>query len=239
VSSVSGISSDLVSVIIPALNEVENIARTILAAQRNYTREEVEVIVADGGSTDGTAETVPPYAHLVRAPRGRAVQMNRGARASSGKILVFCHADTQLPPGWREAVIEALSRPTVSGGSFQTLILPDKGILRIRNYLTFPANWKLMFGDQAQFMSRATYDQVGGFPEIPLMEDVEMSRALHRAGRLVRIPLRVITSSRRFLEHGPVRQWLSNTWRMTRYLYLGATPEQLARTYRSGREVRT
>lgn len=227
----------LVSVIIPALNEAGNIRQAVAAARRDYTPAEVEVIVVDGGSTDGTPDLVPPGVTLVRSPRGRAVQMNRGAAASRGEILVFCHADSQLPAGWREAVIEALSRPGVSGGTFQTLALPERGlILYLRNRMRFPANWKIMCGDQAHFMSRPTFERVGGFPEIPLMEDVEMSRALSQAGRLVRIPLRVVTSSRRFLERGPLRQWLRNIQAMTRYLYLGATPEDIARTYRSSRE---
>jgi rSAM/selenodomain-associated transferase 2 len=227
-----------VSVIIPTLNEAKNIARTILAARRNYTLDEVEVIVVDGGSTDGTPDTVPPppYARLIRSPCGRAVQMNCGARTSSGDILLFCHADSQLPPGWYEAVVEALSHPGTSGGAFQTLLLPEKGILRLINRLEFPADWRIMFGDLAQFMPRTTYDQVGGFPEIPLMEDVEMSRRLHRVGKLVRIPLRVITSSRRFLENGPLRQWLLSCRCMIRYLYLGATPEDIVNVYRSSRE---
>jgi hypothetical protein len=162
--------------------------------------------------------------------------MNRGAKASHGEILVFCHADSRLPAGWREAVIKALRHPDVSGGAFQTLLLPENGILCLINRLKLPADWRIMFGDQAQFMRRATYNQVGGFPEIPLMEDVEMARQLHRAGRLVRVPLRVVTSSRRFLENGPLRQWLLS-WRcMIRYLYLGATPEDIVRVYRSSRE---
>jgi hypothetical protein len=162
--------------------------------------------------------------------------MNHGARASSGEILVFCHADSQLPQGWREAVIAALDRPQVSGGFFQTLILPEKGILCLINRVQFPADWRIMFGDLAQFMSRRIYDQVDGFPEIPLMEDVEMARQLHGAGEIVRVPLRVITSSRRFLENGPLRQWLLSFRCMIRYLYLGATPEDIVRVYRSSRE---
>jgi hypothetical protein len=99
------------------------------------------------------------------------------------------------------------------------------------------SNWRIMYGDQVQFIARETFDQVGGFPEIPLMEDVEMSRALHQRGRLARPRgIRVITSSRRFLERGPRRQWLQNIWAMIRYLYLGATPQDIARTYRSSRE---
>jgi len=225
------------SVIIPALNEAHNIQQAIAAARRDYTPAEVEIVVVDGSSTDGTPDLVPPGVTLIRSPSGRAVQMNRGAAASHGEFLVFCHADSQLPPGWCEAVIEALSRPGVSGGTFQTLALPEQGIiLRIRNRLRFRANWKIMYGDQAQFTSRATFERIGGFPEISLMEDVEMSRALHREGKLVRIPLRVVTSSRRFQERGPLRQWLQNICSMTRYLYLGATPEDIIRVYRSSRE---
>ena len=134
----------LVSVIIPALNEAGNIRQAVAAARRDYTPAEVEVIVVDGGSTDGTPDVVPPGVTLVRSPRGRAVQMNRGAAASHGEILVFCHADSQLPAGWREAVIEALSRPGVSGGTFQTLALPERGlILYLRNRIRFPANWDI------------------------------------------------------------------------------------------------
>ena len=228
----------LVSVIIPALNEAENIAQTIAAARRDYTLDQVEVIVIDGGSTDGTPDLVPPPpdARLIRSPRGRAIQMNRGARASSGQVLIFCHADSQLPEGWREAVIEALRPSGISGGAFQTRLLPEKGILYVINRLSLPADWRIMFGDLAQFMPRAVYDQVGGFPEIPLMEDVEMARRLHGAGKIVRVPLRVITSSRRFLENGPLRQWLLSFRCMIRYLYFGASPEEIAEVYRSSRE---
>jgi rSAM/selenodomain-associated transferase 2 len=226
----------LVSVIIPTLNEAQNIRQTIRAARREYDPNQVEVIVSDGGSTDGTLDLVPDDVTLVHAPRGRAVQMNHGADESRGEIIVFCHADSKLPSGWRQAVIDALADPSTSGGTFQTLILPAKGLLHIRNHLRFPANWKIMFGDQVQFMRRETLAQIGGFPEIPLMEDVEMSRSLHKVGKLVRLPLRVTTSSRRFLERGVLRQTIMNGISMFRYLYLGATPQDIAKTYRSSRE---
>jgi rSAM/selenodomain-associated transferase 2 len=228
----------LVSVIIPALNEAENIERCIANARRAYTADEIEIIVVDGGSTDGTPDLVPDDVTVLTSPRGRAVQLNRGAEAAIGEIFVFCHADSLLPAGWREAVVDALRDPEVSGGTFQTLILPANWMLKIRNRWVFPPKWSIMFGDQVQFMRRETFEAVGGFPEIPLMEDVEMSRALHEAGRLVRIDpnVRVITSARRFAERGYLRQSLLNGWNMFRYLNLGATPEQIARSYRSSRE---
>ena len=227
----------LASVVIPVLNEAESIPTCIAAARRSYAPDEVEVLVVDGGSSDGTPDVVPSTATLIPSPRGRAVQMNRGVAASRGETLVFCHADSRLPAGWREAVIEALSRPGVSGGTFQTLILPEEAwILRLRNRMPQRANWRGMHGDQAQFMSRATFERIGGFPELLLMEDVEMSRALHREGKLVRLLPRVITSSRRYLERGPLRQALRNRWNLFRYLCLKATPKEIARTYHTRRE---
>jgi rSAM/selenodomain-associated transferase 2 len=226
----------LVSVIIPALNEAENIQQAVTAARRDYTPDEVEIIVVDGGSEDSTLDMVPSDVSLIRSPPGRAVQMNRGAAASRGEILVFCHADSQLPVGWRKAVTQALSHPGVSGGTFQIRLWPARGILHLLNLPRYPANWRIMYGDQAQFMSRHTFEQVGGFPQIPLMEDLEMSRALQRAGQLVRIPLRVVSSSRRFLERGPLRQFWLDVVCVIRYLYLGATAEEVASIYISSRE---
>ena len=99
----------LASVIIPALNEAGNIAQTTAAVRRHYSLGEVEIVVVDGGSQDGTPQRVPADARIICARRGRALQMNAGVRASTGEILVFCHADTHLPSGWREAVVDALA----------------------------------------------------------------------------------------------------------------------------------
>ncbi|MGC9330062.1 MAG: glycosyltransferase, partial [Candidatus Hinthialibacter sp.] len=124
----------LVSVIIPALNEAENIRACIAAVRRDYAPDEVEIVVADGGSTDGTLDMIPAGVAHIPTERGRAVQMNRGAAAAHGDILLFCHADSLLPAGWRAAVIDALGDPGVSGGVFRTQILPETTwLLWLRN----------------------------------------------------------------------------------------------------------
>jgi rSAM/selenodomain-associated transferase 2 len=221
----------LVSVVVPVLNEASQIRLTLDAVRRDYGPEEVEVIVVDGGSRDTTPELVPSDVLLLHAPRGRAIQQNHGAAAAHGELLLFCHGDSQLPSGWREAVVKALSRPGVVGGVFSLRLLPARGVLHLVNRLPFPGDWRTMYGDQAQFMRRETFDRVGGYAEIPLMEDVEMMRRLHHSGKLVRLPLRVTTSSRRFLERGPLRQlWLDLTL-VARYLYFGASPQTLASDY--------
>ena len=221
----------LVTVIIPTLNEENFIVETIQSARQDYAADEVEIVVVDGGSRDETLRLIPPDVNVFHSKPGRAVQMNLGAVNSRGEILVFCHADSHLPKGWREAVIEKLSWEGVSGGTFQTSILPATGVLKLRNRINYPADWRLMYGDQAQFMTRKVFEKFGGFPEIPIMEDLEMSRSLRRLGRLVRIPLRVTTSSRRYSSRKPRQQWLLNIKCVFLYLYLGKTPEDIKKIY--------
>jgi rSAM/selenodomain-associated transferase 2 len=221
----------LVSVVMPTLNEAAEIEHAITAARRGYGRDEVEIVVVDGGSRDATRDLVSGRERLLTAPPGRAVQMNRGAAAARGQELVFCHADSRLPSGWRRPVLEALARPDVSGGSFGIRLEPARGVLHLLNRLSYPADWRLMYGDQAPFTTRTAFERVGGFPDMPLMEDLEMMRRLHRIGRLVRLPLRVTSSSRRFLACGPLRQFCFDVSLVLRYLYLGAEPGQLARSY--------
>jgi rSAM/selenodomain-associated transferase 2 len=218
-------------VIVPTLNEACHIRSALAAARRNYPSDEVEIIVVDGGSTDGTVDRVSDSEQVLCCPPGRARQMNRGAAAASGDSLVFCHADTQLPPGWREAVVGALSGPGVSGGSFGIRLEPARGVLHLLNELRYPADWRLMYGDQAQFAWGAAFDRVGSFPDIPVMEDLELMRRLSGVGKLVRISLSVVSSSRRFLDRGPLRQFVLDVALVLRYLYLGAEPEALAETY--------
>ena len=221
----------LASIIIPTLNEEKHILDAIAAARQGYDPGELEIIVVDGGSQDQTLRLIPPDVEVLSSKPGRAVQMNLGAANARGDILVFCHADSLLPEGWRGAVIKELSKPEVSGGTFQTTILPAKGILKLRNRINFSANWRVMHGDQVQFMTRSTFEKSGGFPEIPIMEDLEMSRSLDKLGELVRIPLRVKTSSRRYSEKRPRQQWLLNVKCVILYLYFGKTAEEIRNIY--------
>jgi rSAM/selenodomain-associated transferase 2 len=224
----------VVSVIIPTINEEDFIHDTIKAVRQDYDSDQVEIIVVDGGSQDETLQRIPPGVRILQSQPGRAIQMNLGAETACGDILVFCHADSRLPNGWLEAVVEKLSEPGVSGGTFQLSIIPAKGILKLRNRISYPANWRLMYGDQVQFMKRSTFDAVGGFPNLPIMEDLEMSRSLNKVGRLVRISLRVRTSSRRFLGNQPRRQWLLSIKCVILYLYFGKTAEDVRRIYDPG-----
>jgi rSAM/selenodomain-associated transferase 2 len=224
----------LVTTIIPTLNEAGYIQNAIRAARQDTTSDELEIIIVDGGSQDSTLQQISPEIQVIRAKPGRASQMNLGAAHAQGEILVFCHADSLLPEGWRRAVIQALNQPEVSGGTFQLSILPANGILKLRNRINYPANWRLMYGDQVQFMRRSTFERIGGFPEIPIMEDLEMSRSLAQVGRLVRIPLRVRTSSRRFSGQKPRSQWLLSIRCVILYLYFGKTPEEIKKIYHQG-----
>ena len=227
----------LVSAIMPALNEEEHIQQSLRSIRQNYSTEELEIIIADGGSTDRTKELIPPGITFLQTPPGRATQMNRGAAAASGAIFVFIHADTIMLAGWREEVIQTLADPSISGGTFQSTLQPEQGFLmHWINQRDYPPIWQLMYGDQVQFMRRETFEKIGGFPDIPLMEDVEMSRALHKAGKITRIQQRTFTSGRRFIENGPLRQYWHNLTFMIRYLYLGASPEKIQSLYQSSRE---
>jgi rSAM/selenodomain-associated transferase 2 len=224
----------LVSVIIPTLNEEGFILDAIRAARQDYAPDEIEIIVVDGGSQDGTLQLIPPGVQVLQSKSGRATQMNKGAANAKGDIFVFCHADSRLPQGWREAVVEKLNQPDVSGGTFQLAILPERGILKLRNRINYPANWRMMYGDQVQFMRRETFEKIGGFPKILIMEDLEMSRSLAQVGKLVRIPLRVQTSSRRFSGKQPRSQWFLSIRCVILYLYFGKTPEEIRKIYYRG-----
>jgi rSAM/selenodomain-associated transferase 2 len=215
------------SIVIPALNEAERI-RASLQALAPLRRQAHEVIVADGGSADGTAALAAPWCdRVVSSARGRALQMNAGARHATGDVLLFLHADTALPPQADFAVTEALQ--TRMWGRFDVEIEGRHPLLKVvgcamnlRSRLTGIAT-----GDQAIFVRR---DAFAGFPEIALMEDIAFSREMKRRGAPACLRERVRTSGRRWESRGVLRT-IVLMWRLRLLYFFGAAPERLARLY--------
>jgi rSAM/selenodomain-associated transferase 2 len=194
----------LLSVVIPALDEAERIAAAVDSARAA----DVEVIVVDGGSSDDTAERAAAGgARVITAPRGRARQLDAGARASLGEALLFLHADTLLPAGYDAAVRRALRDPRVVGGAFRLRFDQATRALRWieRGARLRVALFGLPYGDQALFVRRATLAAIGGIPQVPVLEDLDLVRAMRRQGRLALLPLDAVTSARRYLARGPWR----------------------------------
>jgi rSAM/selenodomain-associated transferase 2 len=192
------------SVIIPALDEADRVAEAVWSAAAPG----VEVIVVDGGSADATASRAAAAgARVVVVPRGRARQLAQGVCESRGDVLLFLHADTRLPPAFEEAVREALREPTTLGGAFRLRFDRHSPALRLIELAARirASLFGLPYGDQALFVRRATLDAAGGIPQVPVMEDLDLARAIRRRGRLALLPLAVTTSARRHRAHGPLR----------------------------------
>jgi rSAM/selenodomain-associated transferase 2 len=220
------------SIIVPVLNEAEFIAGA-LAALVPLRQRGAEVIVVDGGSRDRTVELARPHADcVIAAPRGRAVQMNAGAALGRGDVLLFLHADTRLPSDADRLVLERLERSGRRWGRFDVAITGRSPLLAIvacainmRSRLTGIAT-----GDQAIFVRRRVFERLGGYPPIPLMEDIALSRALKRAGRMVALRDTVLTSARRWERRGMLRTILL-MWTLRAAYYAGVPPARLAALY--------
>lgn len=224
----------IISVIIPTLNEAETI-RSTLEHLRRWDKH-LQIIVADGGSTDGTPELAAGPAKVIRAPRGRASQMNAGAKEAGGDVLLFLHSDTRLPSDAPEQINAALQTPGVVGGAFRVKI-DSPGVFFY--FASLGSNLRasltgIYFGDQAIFARREVFHQTDGFPDIELMEDWEFSRSLHKAGKTVLLPGPAVTSARRWLLGGKWRTaWLMHKIKLL-YL-LGAIPRELKKIYNDRR----
>lgn len=218
------------SIIVPTLNEAKNIVPllTHLQAMREGG---VEVIVVDGGSLDGTPALAASLAdQVLAAPPGRARQMNFGAARANGLALLFLHADTRLPDDALRAVDRALNRRrwgrfNVRFESQRPLLWLVARMMNLRSCLTGIAT-----GDQALFVTRAAFESVGGFPEQPLMEDIELSRRLKKTGSPACLKISVVTSARRWEAHG-VWPTILLMWRLRWAYWRGAHPAQLAQRY--------
>jgi rSAM/selenodomain-associated transferase 2 len=222
--------SKSVSVIIPALNEARNIAQTLTQVRQAG---ECQLVVADGDSSDGTAEIARSYADLVlSAPRGRARQMNVGARAAVGDVLLFLHADTILPSGFPVLLAQALADPKVVGGRFDVrLDAPGWSFRVVETFMNLRSRLtRISTGDQAIFVRRKTFLAVGGYPEVELMEDLELSRKLKRIGKITCLRTRVVTSARRWQRNGVLRT-IVLMWALRLGHSLGVPPEHLKAFY--------
>jgi rSAM/selenodomain-associated transferase 2 len=222
-----------ISIIVPALDEAEGIARALAPLQALRARGH-EVLVVDGGSADGTAEAAAPLAdRVLRSERGRARQQNAGAREARGDVLLFLHADTRLPDGADRRVLDGLARSGRGWGRFDVRLTGRVAMLRVVERMISLRSrvGGVATGDQAIFVRRDWFRDAGGFPEIPLMEDVALSRALLRRGRPLCLRETVLTSSRRWESRGVWRTILL-MWRLRLEYRLGADPERLAARYR-------
>ncbi|HEV8701840.1 MAG TPA: TIGR04283 family arsenosugar biosynthesis glycosyltransferase [Candidatus Polarisedimenticolia bacterium] len=231
------------SMVIPALNEAEALPGTLRSLERQEADPPFEVILADGGSRDGTIplfqEMTRDWPHgqrsaqVVACPRpGRGEQMNAGAGVAKGDALVFLHADTQLGSGATRAILRALSDPEVIGGGFRHSFSDAGPVLRVISlYATARSLLRgIHYGDQAIFARRSVFEAIGGFTREPLFEDLELSRRLRKRGRVVTLPMAVSTSARRLRQGGIVRTAARFAWLKVRHAF-GADPSRLKARY--------
>jgi rSAM/selenodomain-associated transferase 2/rSAM/selenodomain-associated transferase 1 len=221
-----------VSVIIPVLNESRNIDQTLEAVRREMPH---EIIVADGGSSDATVEQARSASAVVIVSNpGRSRQMNAGAARATGKTLVFVHADTILPAGWTAVVSATLKDPQVAAGAFAFQVaesFPGKGLLEWTTNLR--SRWGQMpYGDQALFLRQSLFEEIGGFRNLPILEDYDLVRRLRRHGRVITCAQAATTSGRRWQRSGLLRVTLKNQLIIAGF-HLGVAPHKLAHFYRT------
>jgi rSAM/selenodomain-associated transferase 2 len=221
-----------VAVVIPTLNEEDNL-RSLLPALAGPVD---EIVVSDGGSTDGSAALVSEAGlGWVTGPAGRGSQLNRGARATHAEVLLFLHADTRLPTGAVDEIRSAVAAGR-SGGGFLAAFDDRAPLMRLGSALvnlrTRLTRWPL--GDQAQFVTRTAFEELGGYREWPILEDLDFIRRLNRHGRIAVIRRPVLTSARRFRQNG-IGRTLANNWSIWALYLLGVHPERLAQRYRDVR----
>ncbi|HAZ07815.1 MAG TPA: glycosyltransferase [Elusimicrobia bacterium] len=225
-----------ISIIIPARNEERNIAEALSRLRRASNGNRIEIIVADGRSSDRTVEVSQSAADkVIRVSQaGRAMQMQEGAQAASGDLLLFLHADTKLPADWKEQLTQAWScgeKPAAT--AFKLGFDNDDPFYRL---ISRAANLRtaltgVPYGDQAIAVDREVFLRVGGFPPVPLMEEYLLIAKLRPLGRVVILPGKVATSVRRYEKNGRLFNALRNAV-ITALFYLGVPPRSLARLYR-------
>lgn len=217
----------LITIVIPTLNEAACIEHTLSTLQQQTAP--FEVVVADGGSVDHTAAIAAPLARVIASGRGRATQMNAGAAVARGEVLLFLHADTQLPDNALELIRNAVSSG-IHAGNFRLKFDARSPLLNLYSFFTRFQFSHFSFGDRGLFVTKQRFDAVGGFAPLPIFEDLDFAGRLQKNGPFSFLDAYVTTSARRFKKHGVLRQQLRNAYLWTRYL-LGASPSQLAHLY--------
>ncbi len=218
-----------ISIIIPILNEAKILDKTLSQLQPELERH--ELIIVDGGSSDNSVCIAEKYGKVLTSARGRAKQLNAGAVAATGDILIFLHADIWLESGALAAVESALSSGYIGGGFHQKIdgkcilyrMIEIAGDLRGK-YL------KVFYGDSGIFLARADFEKIGGFPDVPILEEMEFSKGLRKLGKTMLIVPHIHLSARRWEAKGIVRTTLNN-WLITLLYFIGVSPEKLAKLY--------
>ncbi len=221
-----------VAVVIPTLNEEENLRRCL----PDVARQADEIVISDGGSTDATTAVAEQFgARVVTGAHGRGPQMNLGARAARSPVLLFLHADTRLPEGGLERVKREVQSGRIGGGFLATfdnrrpLMRLGSLLVNLRTRLS-----RLPLGDQAQFATQQAFRDLGGFRDWPILEDLDFMRRLKRCGPTAVIHQPVITSARRYIQNG-IFPTIANNWWIWLLYFLGVPPAKLARRYRDVR----
>ncbi|WP_428603394.1 TIGR04283 family arsenosugar biosynthesis glycosyltransferase [Sedimenticola sp.] len=223
----------MLSIIIPCLNESDSI-QTLLESLQGARAAGVELVLADGGSGDNTVALSTPWvSKVVVTAAGRARQMNAGAAVASGEILWFLHADSVIGEDFPRLIESVMARSARPWGRFTVCLSGRHPLLRI---VEFMMNWRsritgIVTGDQGLFIHRELFVRMGGFPEIPLMEDIAISKRLRRVSPPLVLPQRLVTSSRRWETHG-IAFTILLMWRLRWAYFRGANPADLAQRYR-------
>jgi len=207
------IKSTLISVIIPTVNEEQNILRTVKRVREAAKREKrgtIEIIIADGGSSDNTVSIIKKYAKVVLTEQGRGIQMNKAAQHAKGDILVFLHADTLLPLQAFKRITKAIKKGAI-GGAFRVKFDRQDGFFKIIQLRSnFRSRFfKVFFGDQALFVTKTAFYKLRGFKNVPIMEDVDFSRRMKSIGKVILVKDSIVTSARKFVNKGMVYTYAS------------------------------